>query len=155
MGERGPRKTPAEQHKKRGTFQPSRHAGPSLPIEIPDMPPDMPPLAQAAWKNITTKLLDAGLVSDIDQTALRLLAESVWLYHESQDLIVSKGLVVMTIKGNQIQNPAVGIRNKAWAQIVKLASYFGMTPSSRTGLQCGPAPEDDDGTADILGFKVG
>jgi P27 family predicted phage terminase small subunit len=155
MGERGRPKKPAAQHKLQGTFQPSRHAGPALKIEVPNMPPDMQPLAQAAWKNITSKLFAAGLVSDLDQLSLRLLSESVWLYHEAQDLIIEKGLVIATIKGNLIQNPAIGVRNKAWAQIVKLASYFGMTPSARTGLQCGSAGEDEDGIADILNFKVG
>ena len=77
------------------------------------------------------------------------------MYHEAQDNIVSKGLLIETTNGNIIQNPSVGIRNKAWLQIVKICQQFGMTPSSRTGLKSGAREEGDSGVADILGFKVG
>lgn len=155
MGDRGPAKIPAATHQKRGTFQPSRHATPSLPIEIPEMPLDLPPAAQAVWKNVTAKLFSAGLIADLDQMALRMLAESVWLYQESHDDIIAKGLTISTTNGNVVQNPSVGIRNKAWEQIVKLCKQFGMTPSARTGLPAGVTEDEDDAEAAIIGFKAG
>jgi P27 family predicted phage terminase small subunit len=39
-----------------------------------------------------------------------------------------------TTKGNLIQNPLVGIANKAMADMVRYAAEFGMTPSARTRL---------------------
>src|SRR5262249_49618430 len=137
-------KKPAEVHRRQGTYQPSRHAGPALPVSIPEMPADLPPAAQAAWKNITQMLFSAGLVAELDQLSLRMLVESVWLYHEAHDDIVAKGLVIQTTNGNWVQNPSVGIRNKAWLQIVTLCKQFGMTPTARTGLGPGAVPEDDD-----------
>lgn len=148
-------KLPSESHKKRGTFRPDRHATAPLPIEVPEMPLDLPPLAQAVWKNVTTKLFAAGLIADIDQVAVRMLAESVWLYQEAHDDIIAKGLIVTTTNGNIQQNPAVGIRNKAWEQIVKLCRQFGMTPSARTGLPAGVVAEEDDAESAIIGFKAG
>ena len=155
MTKPGPRKKPAPIHKARGTFKPSRHGGPALPVEIPDMPPDLPPTAQAVWKVIVRELEEAGIVSRIDRTALALLCESVWLYKEAMDDIHENGISSLTDKGNKIQNPAVGVRNKAWAQIVKLCQEFGMTPSARTGLHVSVTGDDEDEAADIIGFKVG
>ena len=39
-----------------------------------------------------------------------------------------------THNGTLIQNPLVGVANKAFDQVNKLAAEFGLTPSSRTGI---------------------
>lgn len=44
------------------------------------------------------------------------------------------GLVIATSNGNVVQNPLVGIRNKARMDCMKLAAQFGLSPSSRVGL---------------------
>lgn len=44
------------------------------------------------------------------------------------------GLVIATSNGNVVQNPLVGIRNKARMDCLKLAAQFGLSPSSRVGL---------------------
>jgi P27 family predicted phage terminase small subunit len=41
------------------------------------------------------------------------------------------GLLTKTAKGNIIQNPLVGIANKAAADVVRFASELGMSPSAR------------------------
>lgn len=48
---------------------------------------------------------------------------------------VTGGLVIRTKNGNLIQNPIVGIANKAWAETVRYAIELGMTPSARTRLK--------------------
>lgn len=147
-----PRK-PKALHERDGTLRPHRHGAGNLPVEIPEMPPDLCPTAQGVWNITTRKLEAAGLVADIDQLALRMLCESVALYHEACDGIKESGLVVMTLKGNAIQNPLVGIRNKAWVQIVKLCQEFGMTPAARNGFNLPEAEEESD-LDSIIGFSV-
>lgn len=151
MGARGPAKKPTALHKRNGTYRPGKHGGPALRVELPESPPDMCPVAVAQWNIIGRQLAEAGLVSTIDQTALRMLCESMALYLESCDLIKTEGLVVGG--KTKYQHPAVGIRNKAWAQIVTVARQFGMTPSARTGLHLESKQEDDD-VSKILNLKV-
>ena len=44
------------------------------------------------------------------------------------------GLLVKTTGDNIIQNPLVGIANKAMSDMVRYAAEFGMTPSARVRL---------------------
>ena len=50
--------------------------------------------------------------------------------------------IATTDKGNVIQHPAVGVRNKAWERVVKLARQFGMTPSARAGMAIANAADE-------------
>ncbi|MDE2427041.1 MAG: phage terminase small subunit P27 family [Elusimicrobia bacterium] len=153
MGSRGPQKSPRQAHKLRGTLREDRHAGPEMPVMVPQMPPDLGPVAQGAWNVITAKLLSAGLIADLDQLPMRLLCESVELYLEACDVVKRDGLIVASVKAIY-QHPAVGIRNKAWAQIVKLCREFGMSPSARCGLHIDTKQGQGKGVADILGLHV-
>ena len=44
-------------------------------------------------------------------------------------------LLIKTKEGNIIQQPLVGIANKAKADMVRFAAEFGMTPSSRARIE--------------------
>lgn len=152
-----PRK-PVEQHLRDGTYRPSRHSGGTLPVEIPAMPPDLSPAAQAAWNTITTGLERAGLVANVDGAALRLLCESWETYLEASDDVRRNGILTpYTNKAgatNQVVNPAVKVRSESWRQIYLMLRQFGLTPSSRTGLSVIERTDDGDSIADILGFPI-
>jgi P27 family predicted phage terminase small subunit len=50
------------------------------------------------------------------------------------------GLMIRTTNGNAVQNPLIGVANKAMADMVRYAAEFGMTPSARSRIQ-GSEPE--------------
>ena len=150
----GRRAKPISTHKKSGTYRKDRHKGPELEVQAPQMPPDLLPKAQAAWNVIVMKLMEAGLVADLDQLALRMLSESVELYLDACDLIREQGLVAGGGDSGLYQHPAVGIRNKAWAQIVKLCGEFGLTPAARVGLHLEAKQPNTDEVARLLGLNV-
>ena len=156
MGKRGPRKKPAKVHKQRGTFQPCRHAEPDVKpaAGIPEPPELLSEKAKKYWQSIGKQLHQAGLLADLDGIALWLLAESIELYVTASEEVSAGRLTCMGESGNEYQAPAVAIRNKAWAQVVKLCQEFGMTPSARTGLNVESKPVEDEKLAQILGFKV-
>lgn len=159
MGRRGPNKTPKAIHKKRGTYQPSRHAGPDPTPRggMPEPPADLMPDARESYLAIAGKLLSAKLLTELDDLALRLLAESYAMYLRAGQEIEHWGMTSVTDNGNTIQHPAVAVRNKAWAQVVKLLQEFGMTPAARTGLAVDVDAKEDGKTAElarVLGFKV-
>ena len=121
------------------------------------MPPDVVGHAQAAWNTISRHLETAGLVTEIDGLALRMLCESWALYLEACDDIRSQGLIVLSVTKageNRIANPSIKIRSDAWKQVYMMARQFGLTPSSRTGLDTNTLTDDGDDLAGILGIGV-
>jgi P27 family predicted phage terminase small subunit len=59
---------------------------------------------------------------------------------ESDD--VNSGLTILTSNGNVIQNPLIGIANKAKTAVVRFAAEFGMTPSARSRVSVTPQEKD-------------
>lgn len=94
----------------------------------------MAPTARKHWRSLARTLARAGLITHVDGLSLRLLAESIDLYLTASSKVTAQSLVVKTVNGNPIQNPFLGIRNRAWEQIVKLAASFGLTPADRNGM---------------------
>ena len=148
MGARGPVKKPAAVHKARGTFRPHRHNDVRLPVQIPDMPPDLSPAAQAHWNVLTQKLLKAGLVADLDGTFLRLLCEECALYLEICDEIRIVGLLPSLASG------LLKARHSSFTRLRAMGRDFGLSPSARTGLNIDIAQENDDDVSSIVGFHV-
>lgn len=70
-----------------------------------------------------------------------------WVDAEGQ--VAKLGTIVKTANGNLIQNPYLAVANRALEQMTRLATEFGMTPSSRSRVQ---VAERDAGPslADVL-----
>jgi P27 family predicted phage terminase small subunit len=51
---------------------------------------------------------------------------------------LNAALMIKTVSGNAIQNPLVGIANKAKSDMVRYATEFGMTPSARSRVDATP-----------------
>jgi P27 family predicted phage terminase small subunit len=119
---------------------------PGLAIDPPSTLPDPPDFlsddAQKEWRRVVPALVALRLFSTLDvaalaayctacgtwrqaMAALRAMAETDAKYH---------GLVVETKHGNLIQNPLLGIANKAAADMVKFGSEFGLSPTARARL---------------------
>jgi P27 family predicted phage terminase small subunit len=54
------------------------------------------------------------------------------------------GLMIKTTGGNAIQNPLVGIANKAQEVMLRVAAEFGMTPSARTRVRAETGRDDEN-----------
>ena len=61
-------------------------------------------------------------------------------------------VIVKTKSGNLIQNPLVGVANKAMADMVRYAAEFGLTPSARTRV-AGVTSDDEDNPFKKLGER--
>lgn len=142
MGKRGPKPTPTEILKQRGSpLAKTRKGEPCLNPEIPDPPKWLDPKARPYWNNTVKELAPLKVVSLDNAGSIALLAESLWQYNEAKKLFKKHGIMTKTHLGNFIQNPAFGAMNKAWERVLKVYREFGMTPSSRTGL--GSKKEDN------------
>ena len=158
MGRRGPRPTPSAVQKRRGTYRPERRRGEPTPeVGVPDAPDWLGPEASEHWSEIA-ELLDAmGVLALVDQIALGLLCDSLAEYVQAKDIVEQAAragevkFLSTTDKGNVIQHPAVGVKNKAWERTLKMLREFGMTPSARAALKVGNGQETGDPLTDLLG----
>jgi P27 family predicted phage terminase small subunit len=111
---------------------------------LPRKPEHLKGEAAKYYKAVGKKLLNMGVLTVVDYEALVVMCEEYGQYKEADKLC--KTLLIKTSNGNVIQNPAIGIRNKAREALKKSMSYFGMTPSSRASLSIKVEVEQEDKT---------
>lgn len=164
MGARGPKPMPANIHVLRGN--PSKLPASKLldgvhpPVEIPACPGHLQDEAKKEWRRISAELLALGLISKIDRAALSAYcaawAEMVSAERKIAELNASDpesmpGCVLTTSTGYQQLSAWVILRNKALDRMMRLASEFGMSPSSRSRVTASKnssqshLPGSDDG----------
>lgn len=97
--------------------------------------------AAKEWHRIARELNRAGVVKSVDKAALAsyCMAWSRWVGAELE--LRKEGVVVKTSNGNLIQNPRLGVANRAMEQMRQFAVEFGMTPSSRSRIKVEQASE--------------
>ena len=107
-------------------------------IEIPKMPDHLSAEAAAEWNRVTGELATLGLLANIDRAALAAYCQAYGRWVEAEAAIRRIGLLAKTTSGNVIQNPLVGIANRAMELMYRFMTEFGMTPSSRSRLSVEP-----------------
>lgn len=106
----------------------------------PEMLDHLSEIAQAEWARVCGELYAAGLLSSVDRAILGAYCQAFgrWVLAErtlaemAKHDELSHGFMIKTINGNAIQNPIVGVANKAMADMARYATDLGMTPSSRS-----------------------
>lgn len=134
-----------------------------VPPGIPDPPDHLGEEARLEWDRICDDLYTAGILTKIDRAILALYCDAygrwvtaVRLVHEMArkeaailgDRQNSHGLIMKTIKGNVIQNPMVGIANKAAVDCARFATDLGLTPSARSRVKAVPSGGSEIDPAD-------
>ncbi len=102
--------------------------------------------AKAEWKRVVPELDRLGLITAIDRAAIAVYCQLWGRVVEAERALavmaeadkITQGLLIKTTNGSEIQNPLVGVANKAMEAMLKMAVEFGMTPSSRARLVAGP-----------------
>ena len=105
--------------------------------------------AKVEWGRVCSVLYAAGLMTELDRAALGAYAAAYGRWAQAERALnrmaakdeLNAALMIKTTSGNAIQNPLVGIANKAKADMVRYAFEFGMTPSARSRVTA--TPEDD------------
>lgn len=113
---------------------------PQLEVTKPEPPDHLAPEAVLEWNRLVELLYTSGLMTGADVGALAsyCAAYGRWVQAERKLNEAAKadpvtcGLVQMTTHGNYVQNPLVGIANKAHNDVMRYAAEFGMTPASRS-----------------------
>ena len=137
---------PKPTHLKLITGNPGRRAlntkEPSPPSALPSPPTHLNDEAKVEWDRVAEDLYRIGILTNIDRAVLAAYCQAYgrWVSAElvladmAKNDEVTRGLTVETINGNILQNPMVGMANKAMADMVRYAAEFGMTPSARSRI---------------------
>jgi len=150
MSTRGRKPTPTHLKLVRGNpgKRPVNQAEPKPKVVLPSPPAELSEDALAEWNRVASDLYGLGILTAIDRAALAAYAQAYgrWVQAEraaarmaDKDQLTS-GLMIRTTNGNAVQNPLIGVANKAMADMVRYAAEFGMTPSARSRIQ-GADPE--------------
>lgn len=157
MAPRGPKPKPT--HLKLVTGNPGRRAlnkaEPKVRDAIPPAPADLLADARLEWDRVAKDLYWAGILKDVDRAAFTCYCQAYGRWVQAQRALakmaatdpVTEGLLVKTPNGAVIQNPLVGIRNKAEADMLRSAAEMGMTPSARSRVQATPPDGEEDPAA--------
>ncbi len=112
------------------------------------IPDELSDAARPYWAHVREKLIKAGIVNDLDREALIMLCEAWATLIDATDKLREHGLLVKGRHDYPVKNPALPIVNQAQAQVQRLLSELGMTPTSRQRLIAGPPKGGEEGDFD-------
>lgn len=146
MGQRGPKTKPTALKLIDGSYRKTRANPnePTPPLGIPKRPPflDNDPIACEEWDYQVEILHACGVLAENDGAVLGAFCVQVSRLAQAQkELMRLKeqnpllSLITKTTGGNYIQNPLIGISNRAMLIMARLAAEYGLTPSSRSGIE--------------------
>jgi P27 family predicted phage terminase small subunit len=118
------------------------------PSGIPTCPEHLNTVAKAEWERLCGELSSLGLLTIVDRAALAAYCAVYARWADAEQKIEKHGTVIKTVSGNAIQNPYVGVANRALDLMYKFQSEFGMTPSSRSRLSVSPSSQVPAGSWD-------
>lgn len=133
----GRKPIPTKIHQLRGNpgHRPLNDAEPQPPADKPACPNWLSPEAKKCWRKLAHDLHVCGVLTKIDGGTLAQYCEAWGRWVEAIRVVQEKGMVMKTKQGNIIQNPYLGIANRAWDQVKAIAPELGLTPSSRSRIK--------------------
>lgn len=120
---------------------------------VPEMPDDLPELAQKEWKSIVPQLQLLGVLKAVDGKALAAYCYCFARWMQAEKEVERLGILVETsvvdeesgeVIHTQIKrNPAIAVIEKALMTMKAFLIEFGLTPASRSRLKI-EAPKGPD-----------
>ena len=117
--------------------------------KAPSMPKNMDKVAEKEWKSLGPILEKLGVLTNVDGGAFEALCVSYgeWVKYSRQ--AQEKPLYKFEQTGYIQISPFVTLADKAFKNYIKLATEFGLTPSSRSRIVMAKDSADSTG-ADLL-----
>lgn len=158
MSGRGRKPLPTDIKKNRGTLQPCREnsSEPKPNRATKDMaPPDhLTARGKRMFNEFKSLLIDMNVLTNVDRKALEMLVDAYDQYREARDFLAENGLTYKSSgrSGTQIKPyPEVAVRSDSWKRFVNLLVQFGLTPSSRSGVNANTAAtKEDDALSELI-----
>jgi P27 family predicted phage terminase small subunit len=100
--------------------------------------------AKREWNSIIPELSRMNLLSSADRAALAAYCQAYADLASAVKTLRKTGKTIKTEKGNFVQHPAVGQKNRAMLIMGKFLAEFGLSPSSRTRLSVPETNAEED-----------
>jgi P27 family predicted phage terminase small subunit len=110
---------------------------------MPECPPHLNKGARAEWNRVCPELHRLGLLTSVDMAALAAYCANYERWQAAESILKDKGLVTVSGNGSEVKRPEVSIANDAMKLVLKFASEFGLTPSSRARVKVEPKQQAD------------
>lgn len=145
------------------TGNPGKRALPKKEAKVALSEPQPPSFlcddAKVEWGRVVSVLYAAGLMTELDRAALAAYCAAYGRWAQAERAInrmaakdeLNAALMIKTTNGNAVQNPLVGIANKAKSDMVRYASEFGMTPSARSRVEANTNDDEKDDLKEFFG----
>lgn len=98
------------------------------------IPSDIEEEAKVYIEDVITMLEDSGVMEDVDNAALTMLARNYSMFIKANKQLEKEGLTVTSDRGNIAAHPAIKIAKDAQVQAMKVMAEFGLTAKARTKL---------------------
>ena len=98
------------------------------------IPTDIEKEAKEYMKNVIQMLDESGVMQDVDNAALTMLARNYSMFIKASKQLEKDGLTVVSDRGNIAPHPAIKIAKDAQMQAMKVMEKFGLTAKDRTKI---------------------
>lgn len=146
------RVVPDKIKEKRGTLEKSRQTENSMEgnvetiEEIPEAPKHFNKKAKQEWEKVTESLKELDILNDIDLALLQTYCFNVGLMDKCEKKLEEQDYVVIEVNGRgkeyTTKNKWISIYNEATDRVVKIATQFGFSPTSRVKISV-PSKDKD------------
>lgn len=136
-----------------GDFGNQEDADYELPLDVPEY---LNARGREVWKTIVRRLMDRGLVDEMDEYSLYGLAQSYVFMEYSGARIMKEGLIDEDNAhgGRPRKHPAFQTWRDAFKQFRSVAEDFGMTPAAREALEIEDTSDAEEKfLKDVLGIE--
>jgi len=137
----------------KGTLKPERLNGtePEYPLGLPQCPPWLKgKIARTEWMGTGALLVKSKVLTQADWATFAVYCHAVSEFAAMTRKIAKEGAVIEGEKG-PVKNPAVSVRDSAWARMAKAGSELGLTPASRTRVVGSRAKDEGENSVAELG----
>ncbi len=122
---------------------------PRVPRRAPPPPAFLGTEAKAEWRRVIRELLDLGLYTALDRSALAAYCQAWDQWLKAEAVLARAGRLVKTPTGYDRPSPFVAIASNAMKHLKAFLIEFGMTPASRSRVY-GHTSVDDREMEDFL-----
>jgi P27 family predicted phage terminase small subunit len=119
-------------------------------VQKPEPQAEMSEISQRTFEQLSNRLEQLGVISDLDAMGLQMLSDAWEDYLAARSVVKKLGTTYESETANgsiRRTNPEVAIMQEAWSRVHKMLQQFGLTPSSRMRMTM---PEKTQDIEDLL-----
>jgi P27 family predicted phage terminase small subunit len=114
---------------------------PPVSPECPDPPAYITGYAAQEWRRLAPELHRLGRLTTADMTTFEAFCPACGESRRAEERLVGVELLVPNARGSRmVANPLIEAASLARREVLRFASAFGLTPTSRSRVSIGKAP---------------